>query len=118
MLYGIPDIPDHIFMAELADDKGRTVEFEFKDSEKFYTIEEAQEEIDEYLQKQAKEASDKIKLEKFFRQLLESNGITVVNAIDYDDGDMCVTIKQGSVETDVIFQEVPEEEDEENNDCD
>jgi hypothetical protein len=115
VLYGIPDIPDHIFMAELADDKGRTTEFEFKDKEKFYTIEEAQKEIDEYLQKQVKETSDKIKLEKFFRQLLESNGIVVVNTIDYADGDMGITIKQGDVETDVKF-EVPEEDEEDEED--
>lgn len=113
MLYGIPDITDRIFMAELADDKGRTIEFEFSDKEKFYTIEKAQKEIDEYLQKQAKETSDKIKLEKFFKQLLESNGIAVVNAFDYDDEGMGITIKQGDVKTDVIFEEASEEEDEE-----
>lgn len=118
VLYGIPDIPDHIFMAELMDDKGRAIEFKFKDSEKFYTIEEAQEEIDEYLQKQAKETMDKIELEKFFRQLLESYDITVVNVIGYDDGDKGITIKQGDVEADVVFEEASEEEDEEDNDCD
>ena len=119
VLYGIPDIPDHIFMAELMDDKGRAAEFEFRDSEKFYTIEEAQEEIDGYLQKQTKETMDKTKLEKFFRQLLESNGIVVVNAFNYDDEGFCVgiTIKQGDVETDVIFEEASEEEDEDD-DCD
>lgn len=116
VLYGIPDIPDHIFMAELADDEGRTIEFEFKDKEKFYTIEEAQEEIDEYLQKQVKETSDKIKLEKFFRQLLESNDIAVVNASNEYDADVSITIKQGDVKTDVIFEGVLEEDEEDEED--
>lgn len=59
-LYGVPDIPDHIFMVEVSRaDGSHTTEFERLDN-KFYTLQEAQELIESAL----KDKGEKLRTEK------------------------------------------------------
>ena len=109
--YGIPDIPDHIFMIEVGKvDDSYTKEFKLPDARKFYTLQEAQEIIEVALKNKGEALRTEKKIQEGFFKCVEDNGYSVeVN----EEGNL--VIKKDGMSVEVPYYEQDEEDEED--DC-
>lgn len=105
--YGIPDIPDHIFMIEVgkADD---TKEFKLPDACKFYTLQEAQEIIEVALKNKGEALRTEKEIQEGFFKCVEDNGYSV--AVN-EEGNLVIKKDGMSVEVPCFEQDEYDEED-------
>lgn len=108
--YGVPDMPDHIFMAEVSwADGSYTKEIELLD-DKFYTLQEAQEIVEFALKSKGEALRKEKKVQEGFFKCVEDNGYSV--AVN-EEGNL--VIKKDGMSVEVQYSEQNEEDEED--DC-
>lgn len=107
--YGVPDVPDHIFMAEVSwADGSYTKEFELPDTNKFYTLREAQEIVEFALKSKGETLRKEKEIQEGFFKCVADNGYSVeVN----EEGNLIIGKDGISVEVPYSEQNEDEEED-------
>lgn len=112
--YGVPDVPDHIFMIEVSEADGSyDKEFELLDAHKFYTLQEAQEVVEFALKSKGEALRKEKEIQEGFFKCVENNGYNVtVN----EEGNL--VIKKDGILVEVPYSELNEVEDEEDDNCD
>lgn len=112
--YGVPDVPDHIFMAEICKaDSSDTEEFKLPDAYKFYTLQEAQEIVESSL----KAKGEKLRTEKevrdgFFKCIAENGYEITAN----EEGNLIIRKDGMSVVAEIPYDEEDDEEEDEEDD--
>lgn len=106
--YGVPDVPDHIFMAETSwADGSYTKEFELPDN-KFYTLQEAQKIVESALKSKGEALRKEKEIREGFFKCVADNGYSVeVN----EEGNLIIGKDGISVEVPYSEQDEDEEED-------
>lgn len=108
--YGVPDMPDHIFMAEVSwADGSYTEEVELSDN-KFCTLQEAQEIVESALKTKGEALRTEKEIQDGFFKCVEDNGYSVsVN----EEGNLVIKKDGMSVEVPCPEQDEEDKEDEE-----
>lgn len=109
--YGVPDVPDHIFMAEVSwADGSYTKEFELHDANKFYTLQEAQKIVESALKSKGETLHKEKEIQESFFKIVADNGYSVeVN----EEGNL--VIKKDGISVEVPYSEQDEDEEEDEN---
>ena len=111
-LYGVPDIPDHIFMAEINwADGSYSEEVELPDN-KFYTLEKAQEIVESILKSKGEALRKEKEVQEGFFKCIADNGYSVVA-----NNEGSLVIKKDGVSVEVPYYEQDEDEEDEEDDC-
>ena len=111
-LYGIPDIPDHIFMAEINwADGSYSEEVELPDN-KFYTLEKAQEIVESTLKSKGEALRKEKEVQEGFFKCIADNGYSVVA-----NNEGSLVIEKDGVSVEVPYYEQDEDEEDEEDDC-
>lgn len=112
--YGIPDIPDHIFMVEVgkADDSD-TKEFKLPDAHKFYTLQEAQGIVESSLKTKGETLRTEKELRDGFFKCIAENGYEITAD---EEGNLIIRKDGMSVVAEIPYDEEYEEEEDEEDD--
>ena len=111
--YGVPDVPDHIFMAEVSRADGSyTKEVELLDN-KFYTLQEAQEVVEFVLKTKGETLRTEKELRDGFFKCIAENGYEVTAN---EEGNLIIRKDGISVVAEISYDEEDEEEEDEEDD--
>lgn len=112
--YGIPDIPDHIFMVEVgkADDSD-TKEFKLPDAHKFYTLQEAQSIVEAALKTKGETLRTEKELRDGFFKCIAENGYEIAAN---EEGNLIIRKDGMSVVAEIPYDEEDDEEEDEEDD--
>lgn len=106
--YGVPDVPDHIFMVEICQKDGSYAEeFELPDANKFYALQEAQKIVESALKSKGETLRKEKEIREDFFKCVADNGYSVeVN----EEGNLI--IGKDGISVEVLYSEQDEDEEE------